>query len=93
MSIDIWWTHFGDDEWLAVLEPSFQREPPRRAPAQLDLNVVERDELLNRFHSLPPLRLSVYPLLHPLSVALLAWLQLLLASGAGSGPSASPSPL
>lgn len=33
-----------------MLKPSFQREPPRRAPAQLDLNVVEGDELLHGFH-------------------------------------------
>lgn len=44
-------TYFGDDERLAVLEPSLQREAPRRAPAQLDLNVVERHELLDRFHA------------------------------------------
>lgn len=53
-----WVTHFGDDERLAVLEPSFQREAPRRAPAQLDLDVVEGDELLHRLHS-PPLSLPV----------------------------------
>lgn len=43
-----------DDERLPVLESSFQCEPPRRAPTQLDLNVVERHELFNRFHSLCP---------------------------------------
>lgn len=48
----LWSAYFSDDERLAVLETSFQREPPRRAPTQLDLNVVEGHELFNRFHSL-----------------------------------------
>lgn len=48
----LWSAYFSDDERLAVLEPSFQGEPPRRAPTQLDLNVVERHELFDRFHSL-----------------------------------------
>lgn len=51
--------YFSDDERLAVLETSFQREPPRRAPTQLDLNVVEGHELLDRFHSVP-LRFVVF---------------------------------
>lgn len=51
-----WSAYFSDDERLAVLQPSFQREPPRRAPTQLDLNVVERHELFNRFHSLLPVQ-------------------------------------
>lgn len=59
-----------------MLEPSFQREPPGRAPAQLDLDVVEGDELLHRLHSLPavrfrfsaPLRRVVTELAAPVSV-------------------------
>ena len=46
-------TYFGDDERLAVLQPSLQREAPRSAAAQLDLDVVERHELLHRLHSVP----------------------------------------
>lgn len=55
-------THFGDDERLPVLQPSFQREPPRRAPAQLDLNVVEGDELLHGFHPSPSAPCIRFPL-------------------------------
>ena len=44
-------THFGNDERVAVLEPAFQRDPPRGATVQLNLDVVERHELLDCFHS------------------------------------------
>eukprot|EP00064_Thunnus_orientalis_P014889 superscaffoldBa00002664_g14936 len=64
-------SYFSDDERLAVLEPSFQREPPRRAPGQLDLNVVEGDELLNRLHSPPsgPFIRRFFPLFRSVQLA------------------------
>lgn len=73
-----------------MLQTSFQREPPRSAPTQLDLNVVEGHELFDCLHSLfhPPERLlSLCPSLS------LPRSGLLLASGAGSAPPASPSQL
>lgn len=55
-----------------MLQTSFQREPPRRAPTQLDLNVVEGHELFDRLHSpfLPLRRASSEPASLPLSVSL-----------------------
>lgn len=61
----LWLAYFGNDERLAVLQSSFQRKPPRRAPVQLDLDVVEGDELLHGLHAAPSLSFSLSVVMRP----------------------------
>ncbi|KAJ0055963.1 hypothetical protein NL108_017058 [Boleophthalmus pectinirostris] len=43
-------SYFSDDERFSVLQTSFQRESPRRSPAQMDLCVGEGHALLGPVH-------------------------------------------
>lgn len=43
-------SYFSNDEWLAVLQPSFQSESPWSAAVQLHMDVLERHQLLYGLH-------------------------------------------